>query len=352
MARGRIRESGVVIGVGAPRGEAHALVEASRPERLEGQVVGADGGPYAPVVPRSRPVFPPRRGEHPLGTLKDAAHARATPSAHADAATLLRLRPPGTRALQATYCDRAFNLRAGLHPFPKGLTTFSPSPSFLHYPGLDRPGRFKVDPSSFPLLCPFDLLALPFTPLLARLGHSLDPRCRWHFNRVQEGCSQFHRNIGQSSSTLSNRRQTSLSPGQQGRCRVFHFAPKSKTSWNKRKEGKRGERERMHSHRLTIRKRDWLPRRTFNSSFPRPNPPFPRANLVFSARAAQTLTKSNEAASDGCPFRNRLEPNSPIDRSPPNVEPREQIESRVIRYLPDAVAIEPRMIYRRARIPV
>lgn len=69
---------------------------------------------------RSRSVFPPvpDGGEHSLGTLKDAAHTRAASLAAPDATTLLlRLRPPGTNALQATYCDRAFNLVPGLDPF-------------------------------------------------------------------------------------------------------------------------------------------------------------------------------------------------------------------------------------------
>lgn len=98
MARGGIGERGVMIGVGTSLGEAHTLVEAGSPERLEGQILGADRGPHTPAAaPRPRPVLPPIRGEHSLGTLKDAAHARATSSATADrASTLLRLRPPGT----------------------------------------------------------------------------------------------------------------------------------------------------------------------------------------------------------------------------------------------------------------
>lgn len=83
--------------------------------------MGAHGGVAgALAASRSRSVFPPvpDGGEHSLGTLKDAAHTRAASLAAPDATTLLlRLRPPGTNALQATYCDRAFDLVPGLDPF-------------------------------------------------------------------------------------------------------------------------------------------------------------------------------------------------------------------------------------------
>lgn len=158
-----------MIGVGTSLGEAHTLVEAGSPERLEGQILGADRRPHTPAAPRPRPVLPPIRGEHSLGTLKDAAHARATSSATADrASTLLRLRPPGTWALQATYCDRAFKLLAGLHPFFTGLTTFPlPSPHHHSPRALALPASF----SSGSTLHPF--LSLPFLCLPRSLPPSL-----------------------------------------------------------------------------------------------------------------------------------------------------------------------------------
>lgn len=139
--RGRVaagrggREGGVLVRIRASLRESHPFVKASRPERFEGQVVGANRGADALTAPRACPVFPSvRGGEHSLGTLKDAAHARATSRA-SDATTLLRLRPPGTRALQATYCDRAFDLAPGLDPLFRGADepSFSPRSGRLRF---------------------------------------------------------------------------------------------------------------------------------------------------------------------------------------------------------------------------
>lgn len=115
-------EGTMLIRIGASLREPHPLVQAGRPERFEGKVLGAHGGvASALAASRSRSVFPPvpDGGEHSLGTLKDAAHTRAASLAAAPNATtlLLRLRPPGTDALQATYCDRAFDLVPGLDLF-------------------------------------------------------------------------------------------------------------------------------------------------------------------------------------------------------------------------------------------
>lgn len=138
----------MLVRIRASLWKSHPLVEASRPERFEGQVVGANRGAGALTAPRACPVFPPvRGGEHSLGTLKDAAHARAASPA-SDATTLLRLRPPGTRALQATYCDRAFDLAPGLDPLFRGLTR-----AFL-LSRFSRQARqaFKAAPSFLPPL--------------------------------------------------------------------------------------------------------------------------------------------------------------------------------------------------------
>lgn len=129
VARRRGRgKCGMLIRVGTSLREPHPLVQAGCPERLEGQVLGAHGSVAgALAASRPRPVFPPvpDGGEHSLGTLEDAAHTRAATLAAPDATTvLLRLRPPRTNALQATYCDRAFDLVPGLEPsFYEGATT-------------------------------------------------------------------------------------------------------------------------------------------------------------------------------------------------------------------------------------
>lgn len=146
-------EGGVLIRVRTSLREAHPVVQAGRPERLERQVMSAHGstaGALAATRPRS--VFPPvpGGGKHSLGTLKDAAHARATST---DATTLLlRLRPPGTRALQATYCDRAFDLVPGLEPLFSGGADDPPGGRFLLFASSGRPDRpgepFKAGPSS------------------------------------------------------------------------------------------------------------------------------------------------------------------------------------------------------------
>lgn len=144
--RGRVaagrggREGGVLVRIRASLRKSHPLVKASRPERFEGQVVGANRGAGTLTAPRACPVFPSvRGGEHSLGTLKDAAHTRAT-SSTSDATTLLRLRPPGTRALQATYCDRAFDLAPGLDPLFRGLTSL-PSLPAVGSASRGRPSR-------------------------------------------------------------------------------------------------------------------------------------------------------------------------------------------------------------------
>lgn len=129
-------EGGVLIRVRASLREAHPVVQAGRPERLERQIVSAHGGTAgALAATRPRPVFPPvpGGGKHSLGTLKDAAHARAASTVPDATTLLLRLRPPGTRALQATYRDRAFDLVPGLEP-----------PFFFFSGGADDPpgGRF------------------------------------------------------------------------------------------------------------------------------------------------------------------------------------------------------------------
>lgn len=148
-------EGGVLIRVGASLRESHPLVQAGRPERLEGQVLGAHRSTGALAAPRARPVLPPARGgEHPLGTLKDAAHARATSPATDATTLLLRLRPPGTRTLQATYCDRAFDLAPGLDSFCRGMTVLPVVGSSLVRFSRQAPAGpefFKVHPSSLPL---------------------------------------------------------------------------------------------------------------------------------------------------------------------------------------------------------
>lgn len=137
-------EGGVLIRVRASLREAHPVVQAGRPERLERQIVSAHGGTAgALAVARPRPVFPPvpGGGKHPLGTLKDAAHARAASPVPATT-LLLRLRPPGTRTLQATYCDRAFDLVPGLKPLFSGGADDPPGGRFLPSSAPSgRPGR-------------------------------------------------------------------------------------------------------------------------------------------------------------------------------------------------------------------
>lgn len=92
-------------------------------------------------------MFPPvpGGGKHSLGTLKDAAHARAaSPVAALDATTLLlRLRPPRTRALQATYCDRAFDLAPGLDPFFLRGDNDPPGSRFLLFASSGRPRQAR-----------------------------------------------------------------------------------------------------------------------------------------------------------------------------------------------------------------
>lgn len=162
--RRRCSESGMLIRVGVSLRKPHPLVQAGRPERLEGQVLGAHGsvtGPLAASRPRS--VFPPvpDGGEHSLGTLKDAAHTRAASLVAAPDATTLRLRPPGTNALQATYCDRAFDLVPGLDPFfQEGVTTLPVvGSSLIRSSSVGPPGPTS---SSRPALHPFRLLCAFF----------------------------------------------------------------------------------------------------------------------------------------------------------------------------------------------
>lgn len=129
--------------------------------------MGAHGGATgALAAPRSRPrpVFPPvpGGGKHSLGTLKDAAHTRAaSPVAALDATTLLlRLRPPGSRTLQATYCDRAFDLVPGLDPFfSEGVTTL-PGSRFLLFASSGRPWQARRTLQGRPFIPPAVLVRL------------------------------------------------------------------------------------------------------------------------------------------------------------------------------------------------
>lgn len=162
--RRRCSEGTMLIRIGASLREPHPLVQAGRPERFEGKVLGAHGGvASALAASRSRSVFPPvpDGGEHSLGTLKDAAHTRAASLAAAPNATtlLLRLRPPGTDALQATYCDRAFDLVPGLDPFFWEEMTTLPVVGSSCLFSFSRPCRpnqlFKAGPSSLSPFCAF-----------------------------------------------------------------------------------------------------------------------------------------------------------------------------------------------------
>lgn len=101
-----------LVGVGAALREAHAIVEASRPQGLERQVVGVDGPIDAGRVRRralarllGREQLALLLGrEDALGALQDAAHPRAACCAGTVRPDTLRPEAgPAARALQATY---------------------------------------------------------------------------------------------------------------------------------------------------------------------------------------------------------------------------------------------------------